>query len=141
MVRAAWFVLCVIMVARDASPADVALEAINEERGGALRCGEILRTIAETRAREIAAPGEFAHWPPGATERRVVTLAAEHGLWVNWLGEVLAFTASDDGGHTVDLWMASERHRAVLLDGDWTAGCVGHYSDAQGHWWAGVFVG
>lgn len=119
------------------------LTLVNNERAknglSALTLGDAnLNAAAEKRAEEVARSA--SHTRPDGTN--CFTVLGEYGVKENGAGENLGW-GDASAQEVFDSWMASDSHRANILNPQATQMGVGYYFDANstwGHQWVQLFV-
>lgn len=116
------------------------IDLVNSERSAqkrsALKSDDILNTIAEQRAREIAV--KFSHTRPDGS--KCSSLLQENDIVNVYAGENIA-AGHRSAEEVMDTWMNSSGHRKNILNENYTRIGVGIYEASDGNtYWVQVFT-
>lgn len=122
------------------SYAEQVVKLVNEERAkvgaGALTLDKKIEAAALARAKEIET--SFSHTRPDG--RNFSTALTDSGITFRSLGENIAW-GQRSPEEVVKAWMNSERHRANILNTNFTKIGVGYYQNGAGrNYWSQLFT-
>ncbi len=131
----------------DAASEDVLASLTNKSRANSgLRTLAIdleLVELARWRSRDMAERGYFSHAIPPAGTKVFDELSAR-GYCYKVAGENIGWLSGPDGGaeeRIQQMFLASEKHRDVLMEAAWDVVGVGSWKRADGrHYWTVLFA-